>query len=169
MANGCKYDHLAVDYLPPHCIDDEVVDQFIHAGPGPDGLWDYYYDVEDAYYGRNAFYDLETVEALARNGTKYYCSPEWHAGHCLYLWWKIERGVVQMEWFDSTHGSHCMGFVMQSWRQIVQGDKPLPTCIAGQYRHQRDPDTGLMVRPDGDNDQCMELWRPGLPHNGDKK
>jgi hypothetical protein len=37
MTMGCRYDHLAVDWLPQSCIDDELVKEFDRSGPGPDG------------------------------------------------------------------------------------------------------------------------------------
>jgi hypothetical protein len=45
-AKGCRYDSLAVSWLPPLCRDDKLLDEFERAGPGPQGAWLYYADSE---------------------------------------------------------------------------------------------------------------------------
>ncbi|CAD0085541.1 unnamed protein product [Aureobasidium mustum] len=45
-AKGCRFDSLAVSWLPPLCRDDKLLDEFERAGPGPEGAWLYYADSE---------------------------------------------------------------------------------------------------------------------------
>ncbi|KAI0116560.1 hypothetical protein F4776DRAFT_656243 [Hypoxylon sp. NC0597] len=42
---GCIFTPLAIAWLPPHCIDMELSDKFDKEGPGPNGEWDYWSDI----------------------------------------------------------------------------------------------------------------------------
>ncbi|KUJ10864.1 uncharacterized protein LY89DRAFT_557517, partial [Mollisia scopiformis] len=110
IAMGCKYDHLAVDWLPPHCIDEELTAEFDRAGPGPLGAWDYYAD-------RNGTVRLSDtiIDQYAMAATNYYTTVEWHMAHCIYVWRKQFRtkftGKIVEPWNDKEeHIMHCGGY-----------------------------------------------------------
>lgn len=43
---GCKYVTMSAAYLPPHCRDDELDEEFSRLGHKPDGSWTYHSDFE---------------------------------------------------------------------------------------------------------------------------
>ncbi|KAI1417351.1 hypothetical protein F5Y13DRAFT_177208 [Hypoxylon sp. FL1857] len=42
---GCIFTPLAIAWLPPHCVDMELSNEFDKQGPGPNGEWDYWSDI----------------------------------------------------------------------------------------------------------------------------
>jgi hypothetical protein len=71
MAMGCKYDSHALAWLPVHCRDDELTEEFEHLGPGPDGRWELYSDPDGQH-------PLNMTEISMVPGTKFYMTLEWH-------------------------------------------------------------------------------------------
>ena len=49
FALGCKFDGIAAAFLPPHCRDDELLDEFDRSGENPDGTWNYWRDPKMKY------------------------------------------------------------------------------------------------------------------------
>jgi hypothetical protein len=49
LSLGCKYDSLAVAWLPPHCRDDELTAEFEAQGTGPNGSWTYCESFQEAF------------------------------------------------------------------------------------------------------------------------
>lgn len=76
---GCRYDHLAVDWLPDHCIDDELTTGFDHAGPGHNGSWHYW---TLRRFGEPV--SPEEIDNYAETATDYWATREWHIQHCIF-------------------------------------------------------------------------------------
>ncbi|KAJ4298835.1 hypothetical protein N0V90_004077 [Kalmusia sp. IMI 367209] len=111
IANGCKYDPMATSWLPAACRDDELIDQFNHAGPGPNGEWSYY-----KTQAGNDTYTLEEVAMLAEktgDEASFWTTHEWHIGHCLFYWRKESRArvsgkvAIETSFTGDYHVSHC--------------------------------------------------------------
>jgi hypothetical protein len=106
-ALGCKFDQIAAAWLPPHCRDDELEEDFAHAGPNPDGSWNYY-DEPDMKWRLN----LTEVGSRADTNLAFFSSLDWHIAHCAYNWMKQfrakERGtVIEAEVNTEGHIRHC--------------------------------------------------------------
>jgi len=104
---GCKFDSLASAWLQPACIDEELTFEFDHAGPGPNGEWHYFTDMDMT----NTF-TLEEVANLAETGISYWNTQAWHLAHCTFNWRKAVRSKftgVQVEARSDTEGhvKHC--------------------------------------------------------------
>ncbi|KAH8819352.1 hypothetical protein F5884DRAFT_760320 [Xylogone sp. PMI_703] len=106
-ALGCSYDALAIAWTPPECTDRELTDEFMHAGPGPDGRWAYYAD-------RNGTIPLTDYEVSMFSDTNnfFYASHEWHLVHCNFSWRKLFRSqmngvVMDKQKLSLEHISHC--------------------------------------------------------------
>lgn len=107
IANGCKYDPIATAWLPDHCRDDELIEEFNHAGPGPNGEWTYYSD-----WNKTSTYTLEEVARLPDKHAYFFTTHEWHVKHCTYEWarqWrKTQLGTTIPKRSDSRgHIQHC--------------------------------------------------------------
>ena len=77
IRRGCKFTPLAIAWLPPHCLDMELADEFDRIGPG--GKWEYWGDL-------NGTIPLtrEEVSMLAdTEGAVFYTTTEWHIMHCM--------------------------------------------------------------------------------------
>ncbi|KUJ15562.1 uncharacterized protein LY89DRAFT_558015, partial [Mollisia scopiformis] len=112
IAMGCKYDHIAVDWLPNNCIDAALTAEFVTAGPGPGGAWDYFSD----YAGLQRMNESE-VEIYARNGKDYFVTRQWHIAHCSFVWrkqWRSKFTSTLIEpWNDKEeHIEHCNEYFM---------------------------------------------------------
>lgn len=108
QAMGCTYSQMAAAWLPPHCRDEELEEDFNHAGPGEDGAWSYWHD-------QNATHPLalEEIGMLAGTDTRYWSTARWHISHCVYYWLKGYRlaktGVILEPRYDGEfHMRHCM-------------------------------------------------------------
>lgn len=73
LANDCKYDSHATAWLPPHCRDDELLEEWERSGRGPNGAWEYF-----AYPSRNQSLTVEEVSMLADTGGSFWMTHEWH-------------------------------------------------------------------------------------------
>jgi hypothetical protein len=136
VAMGCRYDHLAVDWLPDSCIDDELVKEFDQAGPGLNGSWPYF-----VFDSGNSMLSIELadVDSLALNGKDYWTTREWHVAHCLFTWRKQFRMRYNSQAMEpwNTHESHiihCTKYIMD----LVKANARLndiETHILGANRH----------------------------------
>jgi hypothetical protein len=137
IAMGCRYDHLAVDWLPDHCIDEELTIEFDQAGPGPNGSWLYF----KHRYGRDAISDDE-IDDYAKKGTNYFTTREWHIAHCIFTWRKQFRsrstGKMIESWNENEgHIKHCGKYFMDAIRFKKDLDE-IETLIPGRARHVRE-------------------------------
>ena len=91
-AMGCKYDELAIAWLPPQCRDEELTSEFHQAGPN-NTLWPYFADQKATIP-----LTLEEVALLSDTGEPFYTTHYWYLVHCNYNWRKLLRtfntGVV---------------------------------------------------------------------------
>jgi hypothetical protein len=137
VAMGCIYDHIAVDWLPSHCHDADLVAEFDTSGPGTNGTWPYYRVESQGILGRN-FTPIEghletTIDTLAQRGENYWATTEWHVAHCLFTWRKQMKFLSQdmkghlMEPWNAkeAHAKHCSEYI---WNVIT-------TFIPGNARH----------------------------------
>lgn len=46
IEKGCKFDLLGPSWAPDHCRDDALTAEFLKAGPGPNGTWEFWWDHE---------------------------------------------------------------------------------------------------------------------------
>ena len=102
--NGCKFDPLALAWMPDHCRDDELTDDFNRAGLGADGAWDYWADEAGTI-------PLDTigVSLLADSGGLVWVTNRWHLVHCNYYWRKLYKASSLMDPLRNTmaHIVHC--------------------------------------------------------------
>lgn len=108
-AMGCKYDSIMTAWLPDHCRDDELTEEFNNAGFGPNGEWEYYSDLEKTHR-----LSLEEVANLADVGGLFFVTQGWHVRHCHFVWRKQFRTrwtKIQISLRDDNemHIMHCMG------------------------------------------------------------
>lgn len=109
---GCKFDGLAMAWLPEHCRDDELTAEFETQGDGPNGTWVYYADTK-----HTVVVDRETVAAMGDDLTmRVHMNERWHAVHCVYYWMKLYRTrftgkIVEPRSDTEGHIKHC-GMVM---------------------------------------------------------
>lgn len=105
---GCQYDSMAAAWLPPHCMDKDLVAEFDKDGDGPDGRWQYWADAN-----HTVELSLEEVGALADTpGKLFWTTPRWHFMHCFYYWRKLQRsqttGVkIEARYDNERHVTHC--------------------------------------------------------------
>ncbi|PVI04000.1 hypothetical protein DM02DRAFT_491806, partial [Periconia macrospinosa] len=111
LSKGCKYDPMATSWLPAACRDDELIDQFNHAGPGNNGEWDYF-----KTQSGNDTWTLEEVAMLAEkkgDEAAFWTTHEWHIAHCLFYWRKESRARVsgktalEQSFTGEYHVNHC--------------------------------------------------------------
>jgi hypothetical protein len=105
---GCEYDSIAAAWLPPHCMDKELLAEFDKSGDGPGGRW--YYWVDENHTQE---YSIEEVGLLAdKPGTFFYTTPGWHFGHCKFYWRKQQRAkftgvTIERRYDNERHVKHC--------------------------------------------------------------
>ena len=89
IRRGCIFTPLAIAWLPPHCIDFELSDEFDVGGPGPNGEWEYWANVN-----RTVPLSREEMGLLADVDGVFYTTQDWHITHCTYTWRKHFRQNV---------------------------------------------------------------------------
>ncbi|KAM3547960.1 hypothetical protein ARSEF4850_009697 [Beauveria asiatica] len=114
LARGCRFDMLATAWLPPRCIDDELVDEFTRLGN-----WQFY--TEKHGTTKHASYVPEHLGSLSMPRA-IWTTRSWHHMHCLYMWKKIGRALVRgtssdAETVSEPHTHHCM----KAMQEIVFG------------------------------------------------
>jgi hypothetical protein len=78
-ARGCIFTPLAIAWLPPHCIDMELANEFDNAGP--EEGWPYYADLNGTIPMTR-----EEVSMLADvEGGVFYTTQDWHVSHCVFV------------------------------------------------------------------------------------
>ncbi|KAG6047343.1 hypothetical protein E4U39_000539 [Claviceps sp. Clav50 group G5] len=112
----CEYVPMASAWLPPHCRDPAIEDEFDTLGPNPDGTWDYFADgnmSEPLSRGQ--------VAELVRSDGRYYTSWEWHVVHCLFYWRKLHRAqfsevTIEPRFNTDAHIHHCSKLILRGGR-----------------------------------------------------
>ena len=104
-ARGCRFDMLATAWLPPRCIDDELVDEFIKLGN-----WQFYTEMHGDK--KHDSYEPEFLGSFSEPKS-IWTTRAWHHMHCLYMWKKIGRALVRgrstdAETVSEPHTQHCM-------------------------------------------------------------
>lgn len=137
---GCIYDHIAVDWLPEHCVDSELVDEFDRVGPQADGTWPYYVldavnSPEEPFLPINA----SSIDSLARDGKQYWTTREWHIMHCMFTWRKQVRAGFSSRAVEpwnarEEHVQHCADYIIQAMRKHENLDD-IETIVLGEDRH----------------------------------
>ena len=108
LARGCIFTPLAIAWLPPHCIDQALSDEFDVSGPGPGGSWDYFADPQGT-----ATLNRTEVGLLAdRHDGVFYASQNWHITHCTFTWRKHYRSkttgvTIERRSNGLDHIGHC--------------------------------------------------------------
>ena len=109
-AMGCKFDTLSASWLPDHCRDDELTEEFNKAGPGPGGEWEYWADMEGTM--RLTPEQVGEIAAKPVHEAFVWVSWGWHVSHCSYYWRKqfrmAEKGMrVEQRYAPESHVAHC--------------------------------------------------------------
>ncbi|KAI1077544.1 hypothetical protein F5B20DRAFT_551861 [Whalleya microplaca] len=104
---GCVFTPLSISWLPPHCVDMELSDDFDKQGPGPNGEWDYWSDVN-----KTRRLTREEVGELADHNGMFYATHDWHLMHCVYTWMKHYRSkwtgvTIERRSNGLDHIGHC--------------------------------------------------------------
>lgn len=135
---GCRYDHIAVDWLPPHCIDDELATEF--DGAGPNGTWSYF-KLNGISLSGSSYVPINAheIDDLAKEGIDYYATREWHIAHCMFIWRKqfrsMSRGRSMEPWNNKEgHIKHCSTYIMDALKKGQSLDE-VDTFIPGNARH----------------------------------
>ncbi len=137
VAMGCRWDHIAVDWLPDSCIDDDLIAEFDASGPELNGAWPYFtLDDSKVFHSIN----LTDIEQLAIDGKDYWTTREWHVAHCFFTWRKQFR--VQLDnkdlepWNDHEgHIKHCSEYILRALRSDHLRLDDIDTIILGKDRH----------------------------------
>lgn len=122
MSLGCKYDSLAAAWLPAHCRDDEVTEDFEKAGPGPNGSWTYWADKEHTQ--ELTLYEVSLY--ADRQPELFHTSLEWHRKHCIWSWLKEHRskfnGIIYDPRSDTeAHIRHCGKMLLEDSNGTTSG------------------------------------------------
>ncbi len=110
LARGCKFTPLAIAWLPPQCLDEELADEFDRAGPV--GGWPYWADVN----GTIPLTREEVGRLADTRGAVFYTSQDWHVMHCMYTWRKHYRSkwtgvTIERRSNGIDHIRHCEAIV----------------------------------------------------------
>ncbi|KAH8585777.1 hypothetical protein B0O99DRAFT_646207 [Bisporella sp. PMI_857] len=121
-ARGCRFDMLATAWLPPRCIDYELVDEFMELGH-----WQFYTEMHGTT--KHSSYEPELLGSISEPRS-IWTSRSWHLIHCLYMWKKIGRALVKGTHVDSEtvsepHTTHCL----KSIEEVVFGTHRDPNEI----------------------------------------
>lgn len=144
MAMDCRYDYVAVDWLPDDCVDDELVEEFDlefdRSGSGPGNSWSFF--EFDPFMSTGTPYkpiNASEIDEFARNGKDYYTTREWHVARCLYTWRKQYRmslgGLAMEPWNNKEeHIEHCATYILDAVRFSLDAGE-VETLILGENRH----------------------------------
>lgn len=104
-ARGCEFDMLVTAWLPPRCIDRELVDEFMDVGK-----WQFYTRLHGTEEDKYSSYDPDFLGSV---NTTIYTSRSWHVTHCFYMFKKLSRALVSGRTVDAEavsepHTEHCM-------------------------------------------------------------
>ena len=102
LARGCHFDLISTGWLPPKCIDYELVDEFVKSYP-----WKYY-----RYPNGSELLPDDPDTLGSYSDGLIFTTNHWHAAHCLFMWKKLTRALVQGRMTDGEtvkqgHTDHC--------------------------------------------------------------
>lgn len=120
---GCKFDSLAVAWLPEHCRDEDLTAEFERSGPGENGEWEYWADTNHTQQ-----LTLEEVAATAdyHHKLKIHMTRQWHVLHCIFYWRKEHRArfngkKVEPRADTEGHIQHCSQVILDPGYGTVAG------------------------------------------------
>lgn len=98
---GCHFDIIATAWLPQKCIDYELISEFEALYP-----WQYFSNSN----GTDPFPD--DSDTLGSQTGLIWTTHRWHSAHCLFMWKKLNRALVQGRLTDGEtikqgHTDHC--------------------------------------------------------------
>jgi hypothetical protein len=148
VARGCTYDHLAAAWLPKHCRDDGLLKMFEQIGVENGHNWTYYnypemtteLSIEEVSMRGIIFNGTDDAARILEVAGIVYITTDWHMSHCLYLWWKLSRAmlngtVMSPRYRDEGHVKHCIAAVWDLFKFM-----PDPQNVTGI--------TGVFMFPD---------------------
>ena len=107
IARGCHFDIIATAWLPPKCIDHQLIAEFEASYH-----WLYFRNPNgtDLYPSDH--------DTLGSQNTTIWTTFRWHVAHCLYMWRKLNRALVQGHMTDGEtitqkHTDHCSKVILQ--------------------------------------------------------
>ncbi|KAE9373172.1 hypothetical protein N431DRAFT_289195, partial [Stipitochalara longipes BDJ] len=106
LSRGCHFDIIATAWLPPKCIDVELASEFAALHP-----WQYFSNRN----GTDPF--PNDADTLGMQTGPIWTTDRWHAAHCLYMWKKLNRAIVEGRMTDAetvaqSHTNHCAMNIM---------------------------------------------------------
>ncbi|KAM3083544.1 hypothetical protein ACMFMG_004193 [Clarireedia jacksonii] len=104
-ARGCEFDMLVTAWLPPRCIDRELVDEFMTVGN-----WQFYTKPHAKEEDKFGTYDPDFIGSVNQT---VWTTRRWHVTHCLFMFKKMNRALVNdwttdAEAVSEPHMEHCM-------------------------------------------------------------
>ena len=115
ISRGCIFTPLAIAWLPPHCIDMELANEFDKASR--DGEWEYWADPN----GTIPMTRHEVSMLADTEGAVFYTTQDWHVTHCVYTWIKHYRSkstgvTIENRSNGLGHIKHCEGILRNDHR-----------------------------------------------------
>ncbi|KAH8812252.1 hypothetical protein F5884DRAFT_636863, partial [Xylogone sp. PMI_703] len=109
---GCKFVPMSAAWLPSHCRDEYLEEEFNNIGPNADHSWTYYAD-----YGRTETLDTITISTFAGSTIRFYNDWEWHVMHCIFYWRKLHRAqfsgvTIEPRFNTDAHIGHCARLIL---------------------------------------------------------
>lgn len=104
QARGCEFDMLVTAWLPPRCIDRELVDEFMELG-----RWQFYTQQDGTEKDKFSTYDPNFLGSVNQT---IWTTRRWHTTHCLFMFKKLGRALVKgwtvdAEAVSEPHTEHC--------------------------------------------------------------
>lgn len=108
ISRGCHFDMVATAWLPPRCIDMELMDEFMSEYP-----WRFYSDQQ----GLQPLSNIPDTIGSYTDG-RIWTTNRWHVAHCLYMWRKLNRALVHgwmtdAETVQQHHTDHCSKSILE--------------------------------------------------------
>ncbi|KAI1374712.1 hypothetical protein F4677DRAFT_424524 [Hypoxylon crocopeplum] len=115
IENKCRFDSMALAWLPDHCRDDELTREFDRSGDGPNGEWTYWRDRE----GTKEISTEEISQNAGNETFRVYMTSEWHVAHCLFYWrrehqFKVNGKTLDPRFDTENHIKHCIYTIRDS-------------------------------------------------------
>lgn len=122
LSRGCHFDLMSFCWLPDLCYDPSLTDDFIKAGP-----WKWY----SAPDGGD-----EIPEDIVRTGVydNLFVSFDYHRNHCLHMWSKLHRAIIQGNPIDGYIGNY--NHTLHCQEMLLDDDTPddaIMTIIKTKY------------------------------------
>jgi hypothetical protein len=130
---GCEWDSMAGAWLPEHCRDPELTEQFKRSSPA--GAWIYYADES-----KGVVLNETQVSRLAEaDKHTYWVTLDWHVAHCLFYWKKTRRSewtgtVIEERYSNIDHIVHCEELIWR-WRGLDGGQVVAQEAVLSSEWH----------------------------------